>query len=335
MLVDWLLRLSGAKKRKFLTMGGASNPEIILFDYQYAPNAQRARNLLNITGLPYTICEQPFVQPRPILQDLGITYRRIPVNAIGKDVYVDNRVFLDAVLSIFGKENGVKDLVRSKHDNAYEAFGYRMFWVLLDILPDTVYNETMIKDRKDLFDGLARPDYREVRPSNIAAFNEFLDVIEYEFLSDEEAGPWICGAKPGVADLQAAWIPKFALETIAYSTMEGQRMGKKRYPRVHRWLENIPSHVPENEPAKIEGEEAKKKILGLEYAAEAIGVDEDDVTGFKKGDKVSVGTTDDTNPGNRLQYGTLVGLNRREIVIELENSLRVHFSRIGYAIKKA
>ena len=69
--------------------GGHSGPEIITFDYQYAPNAQRARNLLNLTGIPYTICEQPFGQPRPILKNLGITYRRVPVNAIGKDVYVD------------------------------------------------------------------------------------------------------------------------------------------------------------------------------------------------------------------------------------------------------
>ena len=104
-------------------MGSASAPEIITFDYQYAPNAQRARNLLNITKIPYTICEQPFVQPRPILQNLGITYRRVPVNAIGKDVYVDNRVFLDAILEIFRNEKGVMELVRTKHDNAYEAFG--------------------------------------------------------------------------------------------------------------------------------------------------------------------------------------------------------------------
>lgn len=108
-----------------------STPEITLFDYQYAPNAQKARNLLNITKIPYKICEQPFAQPRPILQNLGITYRRIPVNAIGRDVYVDNRVFLEAILTIFAGEQGVKDLVKTKSDHAYEAFGYRMFWNIL------------------------------------------------------------------------------------------------------------------------------------------------------------------------------------------------------------
>ena len=36
---------------------------------------------------------------------------------------VDNRVFLEAILDIFAREQGVKDLVRSKADQAYEAFG--------------------------------------------------------------------------------------------------------------------------------------------------------------------------------------------------------------------
>ena len=115
-------------------------PEIILFDYQYAPNAQKARNLLNIAGVPYRICEQPFAQPRPILQNLGITYRRIPVNAIGKNVHVDNRVFLEAILEIFASEQGVKDLVRSKADQAYEAFGVSNSYSMKVIAGAAVFN---------------------------------------------------------------------------------------------------------------------------------------------------------------------------------------------------
>ena len=315
-------------------MATASPPPIIAFDYQYAPNAQRARNLLNLTGIPYSICEQPFGMPRPILANLGITYRRIPVNAIGKDVYVDNRVFLDAVLTLFAHEKGVQELVRTKADNAYEAFGYRMFWNILEILPDSVYVDEMVQDRKHLYGPmLSRPDYREVRPSALAAFKQYLDIIENEFLAD--GGPWINGAKPGVADLQTCWIPKFALETIEYAEDESLGLGKDRYPRVHEWISGVPAHVTESEAKKISGEEATKQILGSAYAAKELGVEKDDLTGFKAGDKVQVGTMDDTTPNNAPQYGTLVGLNRSEIVVELKNSLRVHFPRIGYSVKKA
>ena len=326
--------------REKVKRGSSGGPEVITFDYQYAPNAQRARNLLNMTGVPYTICEQPFGQPRPILQDLGITYRRVPVNAIGKDIYVDNRIFLDAIFTIFSHEKGVKELERTKHDEAYEAFGYRMFWNILEMLPDTVYNDDMVADRKDLYSMLGKSDYREVRPSALAAFRQYLDIIENDFLTDKH-GPFINGSKPGVADLQTVWIPKFALETLKYSEgadagREGKGLGPDRYPKVYKWIQQFPEHTPENEPAKISGDVASKMLLGLEYAAKAIGVDEaDDPTGFRHGDKVQVATTDDTTPGNTPQYGTLIGLNRKEIVIELDNTLRLHFPRIGYSIKKA
>ena len=82
------------------------------------------------------------------------------------------------------------------------------------------------------------------------------------------------------------------------------------------------------------GDDATEKILKLPYAAKEIDV-EDDATGMKKGDKVQIATTDDTTPGNMPQYGVLIGLNRKEQVIELENGLRVHFPRIGYSLKKA
>ena len=318
-------------------MGSTGNPEVILFDYQYAPNAQKARNLLNLVGVPYSICEQPFVQPRPILQNLGITYRRMPVNSIGKDVYIDNRVFLDAVLTLFAHEKGVQELVKTKHDEGYEAFGYRMFWNLLEILPDTVYVEDMIQDRKDLYSMLSKPDYREVRPSAVAAFKQFMDYIEHDFLGDGK--PWIAGDKPGIADHHAAWIPMFAFYTIDYehgagAGKEGEGFSVEDYPRTHKWLKQFRQHTTENEAPKISGDDATEKILKLPYAAKEIDV-EDDATGMKKGDKVQIATTDDTTPGNMPQYGVLIGLNRKEQVIELENGLRVHFPRIGYSLKKA
>lgn len=250
-------------------------------------------------------------------------------------MYCDNRIFLEAISTIFAHEKGVKNLVRTKNDHAYEAFGYRMFWNILEILPDAVFNPDMVNDRKDLYKSVQRSDYREVRPSALGAFRQFLDIIETDFLGDEKAGPWINGDKPGVADLHTSWIPKFALETLQYSQAEGLGLGKTEYPRLHKWLAGIPEHLPENEAPKISGDEASKKIIGVPYAAKDIGVDDHDPTGLKKGEKVKVGTTDDAEPGNMMQHGTLVGLGRREIVVELDNGLRVHFPRIGYSVQKA
>jgi hypothetical protein len=152
-------------------------------------------------------------------------------------------------------------------------------------------------------------------------------------LSGDE--PWIAGERPGLADLHVAWVPKFALETIAYATMEGQGMGEREFPKVHAWLKRFEDHLPENERDKVEREEATKRVLEASYAVKDIGVREGDLTGCKKGDMVAVVTTDDTKPGNMAQKGKLCGLDNKEIVVELENGIRLHFSRIGYAIKKA
>ncbi|KAJ9652909.1 hypothetical protein H2198_007862 [Neophaeococcomyces mojaviensis] len=305
--------------------------EVIAWDYQFAPNAQKARNLLNVAGIPFRICEQPFLQPRPILQNIGITYRRVPVNSIGKDVYIDNRAFIDAVEEIFPE----KALPTTKHDHAYEAFGYRNFWIILASLPLVFLTPELIEERHDLFPVFGKKNYKQLRPSTLTELKSFLNMIENDFLADAtDAEPWINGAKPGLADIHASWVPKFALETLKYSTDE-PGFSEADYPKVHRWLAGIPAHVPESEPEKLSAEIATQQILSSQYAAKEIGVDESDLMGLKKGQKVYVQTSDDNAPENAQQHGTLIGLGPRQIVIELENGLRLHFPRVGYAVLSA
>lgn len=161
---------------------------------------------------------------------------------------------------------------------------------------------------------------------------EYLDIIENDFLTADESGPWINGAKAGIADVHTSWIPKFALETLKYSEAEGLGLGEKQYPWLHRWLAGFSEHTPESQPELLSGEDASKRVLSLEYAARDVTIDESDPTGLKAEQDVQVGTTDDAEPGNMMQYGKLVGLGRKEIVVELENGLRVHFPRIGYSV---
>lgn len=309
----------------------AQQPEVITWDYQFAPNAQKARNLLNVAGIPYRVCEQPFVQPRPILRDIGITYRRVPVNSIGKDVFIDNRAFIDAVEEIFP----AKALATTKHDHAYEAYGYRNFWIILASLPVVFLTPELIKERHDLFPVFGKENYAQLRPSAMAELRSFLRMIESDFLKDAtEAEPFINGAKPGIADIHTVWIPKFALQTLKYGTDE-PGFSAQDFPKVHRWCNAFPEHIPANEPEKIDAATAHKSILGAQYAAKEIGIDEKDPTGLKKGQKVYVQTSDDNAPENAQQHGTLVGLGEKRIVIELENGIRMHFPRVGYAVLPA
>ncbi|OAA68658.1 Thioredoxin-like fold protein [Niveomyces insectorum RCEF 264] len=69
-------------------------PQIILYHYAYSPFARRVQWYLLLRGLPYSECLQPPTMPRPDLRLLGVRHRRIPVLAIGRDVYMDSRLIL-------------------------------------------------------------------------------------------------------------------------------------------------------------------------------------------------------------------------------------------------
>lgn len=267
---------------------GASSPDppIILFDYQFAPNAQKSRNLLSMCGLPFQTCDQPFVMPRPILTDLGVTYRRIPVNAIGRDLYADNRVFLEAIQTIFPEKAGT--LAKSPSDHAYESFGYRTFWVGLPLVPAKLVSKEMKEDRKELFAVFSRADYASLRPSALAGFRQILDIVEKDFLTE---GPWIGGPKCSIADIHASWMIKMVLQTMEVEKEPG--FSVQDLPKVHAWINGLPMHDEKHAPDKIGAADAKEKIFASSYAAEALGIDPDDPTQLTAGTVVSVETTDE------------------------------------------
>lgn len=64
--------------------------------------------------------------PRPILESLGITYRRVPIVSVGKDVYCDNQAILRGLQETFKD----KALATSPSDYAYETLGYVRAWKL-------------------------------------------------------------------------------------------------------------------------------------------------------------------------------------------------------------
>ena len=63
-------------------------------------------------------------------------------------------------------------------------------------------------------------------------------------------------------------------------------------------------------------------------------MDEKDPLGIKAGTDVTVENSD-TEAGAHPQKGKLVGVNNKEVVVELKNGIRVHFPRIGYVVKEA
>lgn len=224
-------------------------PNIIAWDYQFAPNAQKARNYLYATQTPFKICEQPFVIPRPILQKLGITYRRVPVLSIGKDFFPDNTTFLDALQGLLEKQG--RGLKRGPFDRAFEQWGYvglpatlsrlmqltsiqRSFWIALSCLPAEFVTPELAKDRAALFPVFAREDYASLQNNSRAELSALLQAAEKEFLNDD--GPCIGGtSEPSFADIHSVWMVKWWLQSILPGLNVNTGHSREELPRVYRW----------------------------------------------------------------------------------------------------
>jgi hypothetical protein len=197
---------------------------------EFAPNAQKSRNYLYANNIPFKICEQPFFIPRPILRNIGITYRRVPVLSIGKDVFPDNASFIEALQSLLEKEG--KGLKRRSDDHAYDAWGYRSFWVILPCVPTSLNNDQLQNDRKDLFPLFGRKDYARLQTNAASELRSLMTTVENEFLT--EGGPWIGGGDYcGLADIHAMWMIKWALKTLSLEKQAG--LGREDFPKVYKW----------------------------------------------------------------------------------------------------
>lgn len=79
----------------------SSKPAVLLWAYPSSPFAQKLQRVLELKGISYSYCTVTRMPPRPALQQLGITYRRIPVLAIGADVYFDTSLAVVALEEAF------------------------------------------------------------------------------------------------------------------------------------------------------------------------------------------------------------------------------------------
>ncbi|OCK75600.1 hypothetical protein K432DRAFT_429307 [Lepidopterella palustris CBS 459.81] len=300
-------------------MTSSTRPQLILFDYDFSPFAQKIHLLLACCALPFSRCEQPPLLPRPTLERLGITYRRIPVLAMGKDVYCDTTAIIEGVLGRLAS-----GFPRTRAEKAYESFGRLLFNSSLGLVgkaPD----EAIMKDRATIFPQLCRPDIHTLRPSALAELRANFTIVEKDFLS---AGAWVGGVTMSLDDVHVGFVVRWILKRMQIEKVPG--FGKDEFPKIYHWVEQLPKSTP----TEISQEDAVKNILSSSYAVGLPKWDDNDHLGIEEGAVVTVESSDAT-PGAHPQAGKLVGVSMKEVVLELDNSVRLHFPRQGYIVRKA
>lgn len=271
-------------------------PPIIHFDYgtpvcpttssqrtnlatAFSPYAQKTKLLLTALGIPFQHCEQPLLLPRKDLEQLGITYRRIPVLAIGKDVYCDSSAIVDVILDRLAPE-GQDRCPRSSADKAFEAYERETFQNCLALFDRNALGEVVVNDRKTIFPIVERPDFESLRPSRLAELQSRCAYVEDVLLAK---GPYVGGDKLSVADVHVICIFRWALNDLGVKGEPG--FGESDFPKLWTLIECLPQSKPEKE---LNGEEAVKMIQEAEYLVTSTGVDSNDPLSMSVGTPVTV-----------------------------------------------
>ena len=213
------------------------------------------------------------VLPRPDLEALGITYRRIPLLAIGKDVYADSSAVIDIIQST------LVGLPTSPADKAYEAWGNLVFQEVLSIIPKAALAPDFVKDRQTIFPIVKRPDFESLRPSGLAELKSRCAELENQFLTN---GTFIGGDKISLADVHVVWAIRWAMNDLGAAQEPG--LGKDAFPKLWKLIERLPPA----KPPVVSSEEALKTINQGDYSSKALEVPKDDSIGISAGTQVSI-----------------------------------------------
>ncbi|KAI5843397.1 hypothetical protein DFP73DRAFT_551883 [Morchella snyderi] len=318
------------------------HPKMILYHYPFSPYAHKISWYLNLRGIKYQECIQPPILPRQDLAILGITYRRIPLLAIGNDVYIDTTLILRELERRFPDGGLDTDPQRSleygKRSNGMFPFAAGCIPSSLPIMND----ERFIKDRSQ-FSGRSwkKEDIDAARPKALAGVRKAFEAVEKD-LSDGR--DWILGNELSLADIEVAWPLEWVISMPG--ALLNSDITPETFPKTFAHITRLKARIPDSKAAgvtKIKGEEAKAVILSYHTQQEEtgnVGVTDDDPSGVTWGEEVEI-TPVDTGRANP-QRGRVRELSKEKVVIEVvptgeyhgkgRKALRVHFPRERYEV---
>ncbi|KAL9086824.1 MAG: hypothetical protein Q9165_006971 [Trypethelium subeluteriae] len=298
--------------------------------------------------------------PRPDLSSLlGLSYRRIPVLTIGRDIYLDTRL----ILSVLSRRFPASD--RRFHPlSAATTADQRALQKLLshwtvdggvfDRMAQCIpLSSPLLSDPKFVADRASftgwsweAAEYARVRPEALVCMRQAFGLLE-DVLSDGRA--WILGTEtPSLGDIEAVW--PFDWLARMDGALPADVISARLFPSTYAWLERFRGAVSEAAEAaeekhggqggasmQVKGEEAWRHIVQSEFAEAKLEFDEDDPTGLAEGAEVQLWPTD--SGFTNKDQGTLVGLTKEEVVIRMQTKqggeeIRIHAPRWGFRIRE-
>lgn len=285
--------------------------------------------------------------PRPDLASIDVNYRRIPIMAIGKDVYIDSRLIISKLETLYpnstltpatAEQAGVRRLLENYSDaglfnNAVKLMPY---WSPAGL----IQNKAFLDDRQKLMGGrrMTMENMQAGRPEGLQNMRQAFELMEHTFLADDRQ--WVLGSEgPTVADIDAAWPFEWLIvDRGMKGALPEEQFGEKSYPKTHAWIQRFMSKIKSArgknaKPTTVDRKTMNVRVLDAAFPSEPVTFDHNDPLGFHANDTVEV-CPSDYGQAHR-DRGTLIGLTVSEVVIRNSKGLHLHFPRWNFRITNA
>ncbi|KEF56993.1 uncharacterized protein A1O9_07183 [Exophiala aquamarina CBS 119918] len=290
------------------------------------------------------------MMPRPILKEnFNITYRKIPVLAIDKEIYIDTAIILEALEAQFPETQGYGTIYPNPSLRPLIR-GFGSYWtdkpffrVTTGLIPGSVWHTSFGQDRSNLIGHKLNPEKLAGKvPENLSGLDLHLSILEPLLQYGKK---WLFETEnPSAADIgffyQLEWAEKIARgEGVRDLTGGGAQDGDgeglqsvfnpKRYPNLSSWFQRLKEYldalpltenrIERNDETGIQKTLSKISSISLGDTIPLIETpagshkDLDARNGLSLGVQVSI-APDDTGRGSPT-VGTLVALTAEEVVI--------------------
>ncbi|MDD2919427.1 glutathione S-transferase family protein [Rhodoferax sp.] len=308
-------------------------PNLILHHYPMSPFSEKVRAVLGFKNLAWQSVLIPAVMPKPDLLALTGGYRKTPVLQIGADIYCDTALICE-VLEHFQHgptlyPEGSKGLARILAQWAdstlfWAAMGYNMQKPGMAELFAGVPAEAVkafAADRSAMAQGMNRPRPLDATSAYKSYLRRLADMLDWH--------DFLLGDAPTIADF-AAYHPLWFTRTQV-PAMAGILQAT---PQVLPWLDRMAA-LGHGQMSRLSAADAIAVCAGAGAAWRQTDDHFQDDHGIVLGSRVSISAE---SFGAEPTVGELVAATRTRYTLRRVDPsagvVRVHFPRVGYALKQ-
>ena len=276
----------------FLLNSKKMAPSVVLFGYDSSVFTKKVRFALRVKQVPYQFVIVSSMLPRPVLRNnFQLTYRKIPVCVIGREVFCDTSIILEALEHYFPRSAGYGTLYPTAQDgrtNRALIRGFASYWTdrplfrfTTGLIPAWVWRTDFRKDREGLIGHpIDAEKLAKKIPENLSGLDMQLSVLEPQLAEATAQHPWLFSTStPSLADValftQLNWGNEIAAGAGTRDLTGGAADADEsaagaapvfnalRYPKVFGWFAAFRAYhdaLPDRETILTDPEPALSRV---------------------------------------------------------------------------